>query len=378
MLYSGHICRINPPDYRMKGMKTMSKANKAAPAQRMVYLDIIRIAAIFSVIIIHVTTCEWYSLPVASLRWQVLNLFNAANRWCIAGFVLMSGRAFLDPAKPVSFAVLFKKNVLRMLFSLIFWSTAYHLYETALVAGRITAYDLLGGITSVYTLSARRHLWFLYLMIGLYLLTPALRRLVERLSVRTLVGSSIALLLISGITPLVLYGTATYAYMQYVMQVPGFIGLFILGYCLDRVHLSARTLRLLCAAGVFGALFTIVGTSIISVQTGTATQILYANTAPNVVITAVGLLAFGRKRLYALSFGQKWDNLISKLASLTYAIYLVHDFFVIALERGLGGLSIALLQPTLSVLTFSCWVFLLCTPVAYLLRKIPVLNRYIA
>ncbi len=356
----------------------MQKKDTAHTTQHMVYLDIIRIAAIFSVVVIHVTACEWGSLPVSSIRWQVLNLFNAANRWCIAAFVMMSGRVFLDLTKSLSFVGLLKKNVLRMLFSLLFWATAYHLYETALVNGAVSARDLLGGVMAVFTLGARRHLWFLYMMIGLYLLTPLLRKLVARFSVRTLAAVGIALLLVSGISPFLISGLQSYAYMQYVMQVPGFIGLFILGYCMEQVHLSSRTLRILCITGILGAVITIVGTSVLSLYISSATQLLYTNTVPNVVITAVGLLAFGRKRLYALSFGAQWDKRISRFSSLTYGIYLIHDFFVIPLELGLGGVSMALLQPTLSVLTFSLWIFLLCTPVVYLLRKIPVINQYIA
>lgn len=356
----------------------MQKTPTASTTQRMVYLDIFRIAAIFSVIVIHVTACEWSTLPVSSIRWQVLNLFNAANRWCIAAFVMMSGRAFLDLTKSLSFADLIKKNIPRMLCSLLFWATAYHLYETALVNGTITARDLLGGVVAVFTLSARRHLWFLYMMIGLYLLTPLLRKLVARFTVRTLTTVSIALLLVSGGSPFLLSSLPSYAYMQYVMQVPGFIGLFLLGFCMEKLRLSARTLRILCLAGIFGVVITIAGTSILSLYTGTATQILYTNTAANVVITAVGLLAFGRKRLYALSFGARWDKRISLFSSLTYGIYLIHDFFIIPLELGLGGMSISILQPTLSVLAFSCWIMLLCTPIVYLLRKIPVINQYIA
>lgn len=354
------------------------QSNKPETSQRMTYLDILRIAAIFAVIVVHITACDWDSIPVTSIRWQVLNLYNAASRWCIAGFVLMSGRTFLAPERSLPFAVLLKKNILRMLLSLLFWSTAYHLYETALGTGSIHAADLLCGIIKVFTLGARRHLWFLYLMIGLYLLTPLLRRVVVRFSTCQLVQGCIILLLISGTVPFVLSGTPLYAVMQYVMQVPGLIGLFVLGFCLDRVTISARTMRLLCVAGIFGAVFTIVGTSLLSIYTGTATPLLYNNTAPNVVVPAIALLAFGKKRLYALSFGEKWDARITRFASLTFAIYLIHDFFVIPLELGLCGLSVGLLQPMLSVVTFSAWVLLLCTPVAYLLRKIPIINQYIA
>ncbi len=356
----------------------MQKTGTASTTQRMVYLDIFRIAAIFSVIVIHVTACDWSTLPVWSWRWQVLNLFNAANRWCIAAFAMMSGRAFLDLTRSVSFADLIKKNIPRMLFSLLFWATAYHLYETALINGTLTARDLLGGVAAVFTLSARRHLWFLYMMIGLYLLTPLLRKLVARFTLRTLTVVSIALLLLSGGSLFLLSSLPSFAYMQYVMQVPGFIGLFLLGYCMEQLRFSARVLRTLCIAGILGVVITIAGTSFLSLYTGTATQILYTNTVPNVVITAVGLLAFGRKKMSALSFGAKWDKRISWFSSLTFGIYLIHDFFIIPIELGLGGMSMSIMQPTLSVVAFSCWIMLLCTPVVYLLRKIPVINQYIA
>ncbi|MFA9381035.1 MAG: acyltransferase [Acetanaerobacterium sp.] len=346
--------------------------------ERMIYLDIIRILAVFAVIVIHISACEWADLPVASLRWQALNLYDAAARWCIPAFVMMSGRAFLDPRKTLKPGTLMKRNVLRMVISLLFWATAYHLYEVVLTKGTLDAADLAGGVIGVFTFSARRHLWFLYLMIGLYLLTPFLRRLTAGRSTRRLTLVSILLLLVSGITPIALSALPSYSYMQYVMQVPGFIGLFILGHLLERISLSSGAARGLCLAGLFGMGFTVAATSLLSLHLGTATQIFYSNTAPNVVITAVGLLVYGKRRLFTLSLGEKWNGRLARFSELTFTIYLIHDFFVIPLDMGTGGFSLNPFPPILSVFVFSFLVFCICTPFAYLICRIPILNRYIA
>ncbi|SDN62135.1 acyltransferase [Acetanaerobacterium elongatum] len=344
---------------------------------RIIYLDIVRILAIFAVVVIHIAACDWVCLPVSSFEWQTLNFYDAICRWCIPVFFMMSGRHFLHPEKTITFSTLFRKNVLRMVAALFFWGVLYYLYSSILQNGRIVLQDVLGGLLSVVTLKARRHLWFLYAITALYLMTPLLRRLVAVSTPKRLLRMSLGLIFVSGIIPIAAYFTPLRD-MAFFLQGIGFPGLFILGYYISRYNTKVKYIGLLYAGGVLGLIFTIVASSILSVSENIGNQLFYQFTTPNVALTAIAMMVFGKNNLSKLSFGEKWDKRIEAFSNITFAMYLVHDFFIIPFERRLYGFTPTSLNPVFLVPLLAAAVFALSILPAYLFKKIPVLRNFIA
>ena len=108
---------------------------------RLVYADLMRVAAMLAVIVIHVSAGWLESLPVGTADWHALNLWNSLTRWAVPVFVMCSGMFLLDPKKSLSLPTLFFRYFLRMVTALFFWGVAYHLL-----------YDLLNGTLSLGSL----------------------------------------------------------------------------------------------------------------------------------------------------------------------------------------------------------------------------------
>ena len=53
---------------------------------RIHYLDCLRVVAIISVIIIHVSAQNWYTTDVSSFAWQFFNLTDSLVRWAVPLF----------------------------------------------------------------------------------------------------------------------------------------------------------------------------------------------------------------------------------------------------------------------------------------------------
>ena len=60
------------------------------------YLDCLRVVAIISVIIIHVSAQNWYTTDVSSFAWQFFNLTDSLVRWAVPLFVMISGVVVLE------------------------------------------------------------------------------------------------------------------------------------------------------------------------------------------------------------------------------------------------------------------------------------------
>ena len=89
---------------------------------RILYPDILRILSVFAVMMIHVSASGFYTNPVQSFTWQVVNFYECMVRWAVPVFVMVSGMFFLNPQKEITLSKLYRKNIFRIVMALITWA----------------------------------------------------------------------------------------------------------------------------------------------------------------------------------------------------------------------------------------------------------------
>ena len=134
------------------------------------YFDLLRVVAIFTVVAVHLSAQHWPDVDVHSRAWFAFNLYCSLGKWSVPIFVMISGALFLGRDTDVN--TILKKNVLRIAIVFLVWSGAYALID--LVFYR----DTLFGAFSQFV-SGHYHLWFLFMIAGLYLIVPLLRPIVR-------------------------------------------------------------------------------------------------------------------------------------------------------------------------------------------------------
>ena len=139
--------------------------------------DIIRAVAIFMVICIHSLGLVNDALPSGD---EGARMTNAAMTIVYGGvplFVMLSGALLLGKEEPIG--MFFRKRMGRVLWPFLFWSVIVCAilywqeggrsltgYAASLFTGLVT-----GGVHGIY--------WYVYMIIGLYLVTPFLRKIVH-------------------------------------------------------------------------------------------------------------------------------------------------------------------------------------------------------
>ena len=149
-------------------------------AQREIWLDWMRVSACFLVMATH--SCEPFylggegSLILTKTDAIWVSILNVLPRACVALFVFAS--SYLQFPLHYPTGEFFKRRALRILPPFVFWSIVY-----ALVLGEPVQNfkDLLLNFN--YTAG---HMWFVYMIIGLYLVMPLLSPWAERVSKREL------------------------------------------------------------------------------------------------------------------------------------------------------------------------------------------------
>ena len=345
---------------------------------RLAYADLLRCVAMLAVIVLHVSGAQLASVPVSSGTFQVLNLYDGLVRWCVPVFVMLSGMFLLDPKHSMPFSKLFFGHILRIAVALVVWGTAYALYTQVRTTG-LSWQSVLTALNRVLLGKTHFHLWFLYMIIGLYLITPVLRAFVRGASRGDFHWFFLLVFVFAYLLPTLLRLRPSQTISLYVSNldihlVLGYVGYYVLGYYLKEYTLSRPAEYLIYLLGILGAVITVGGTAWLSQRQGALVQTLYSYDSPNVALMSVAVFVFFR---YVLGVSEERSRRqrVSGVARVSFGVYLVHIFFLNLLQHfGFTPLSF---YPALAIPALTLAVFLCSFAAAWLLSKIPFLGRYL-
>jgi len=353
-------------------MQTKSARN------RILYLDVLRIMAVFCMMMLHVCASKWYDTPVESFNWNVLNFYDSAVRFCVPVFVMISGSLFLNPEREITLSGLYRKNILRILLAFIFWSALYAIVGNLDGLAHPTA-DVFKEIGKEFILG-RYHLWFLYMIAGLYIVTPFLRKICtdRKLAVYFCILSFIFTFLANLLLliPSLQSGMDAIQKKLNLFLVLGYTGYYVGGFLLHSSSVSRKNRRLIYCLGAVSILFTVILTSFISIKEGKPYEGLYSYLLPTTLFTAAAVFLFFKKHAPHSVFLEKHAAMITGISKLTFGMYLVHDFLITFFTKVLGFTAVSFM-PVFAVPLLTICVFICSYLVSYLFSKIPVLKDFV-
>lgn len=133
------------------------------------YFDFLRVLAIFAVIVIHVAAQNWYTTDMHSFEWAAMNFYDSIVRWAVPIFVMISGALFLS--KDIPIRKLYSKYIFRIFTAFIFWSFMYAVKKYMESGDIVQAF--------MYFLRGEFHMWFLFMIVGLYMIVPFVKKIAE-------------------------------------------------------------------------------------------------------------------------------------------------------------------------------------------------------
>ncbi len=292
------------------------------------WADRLRNIATVLVIAIHISApiAHGYA-DINTWWWWAGNWWNSLGRPSVPLFVMLSGYLLLS--KDYALGNFLKKRFSRIVIPALFWMGIYMLYSFIAKGEPATWWDV---IKIIVTGPVHYHLWFIYLIIGLYLIYPILRPWVKSASERDL----LYFLTLCAIGTWVYKTLLVFGNMSigiYFELASNNAGYFVLGYYLgtksaaddeklnmpwrfNRQQLSRISLVLVIAGTVSTALLTYWGSSL----KGQNFTFFYDYLTPNVSISAIGWFMFVKT-----TFNNRPLLDIEKdFASASFGIYFVH------------------------------------------------------
>ena len=193
-----------------------AKTTNRQSSARITYFDWLRGAATIAVVVLHVFNKMLTDHSVGELgvplvlTWTELQL--VFTRWAVPLFLMITGALLLDPKRDVSWEKI-GRYVARMAAVLLVFCPVY----TCMSARAITLDAIIDGLGRAFTKGSWDHLWYIYALIGLYLLTPILQLYVrhasQALQRTTLLVLAVPTLVIPTINAAAGAGIATFAWV---------------------------------------------------------------------------------------------------------------------------------------------------------------------
>ena len=337
------------------------------------YLDLLRLGAAFCVVLMH-TAADGLRYEVGPRPgWLGLAGISSFTFCAVPLFFMMSGYLMLDgDADP---GTMLKKRIPRLLIPLLCWSLAHVLLD-ACVQGSWSVSFFLRAIVGMLQKPANISFWFLYSLIGMYLITPFLSLILNNANDRQRHYLLLLLLLlklpslIRSLSPALYAAYFNFDLVAGLSFFDGHLCSFLLGWYIGKAEKRVPGAVLAAAALVcYGVI--LFGTVRRSLAQGAYIQDFQYQNAFLETGLAAALFALA-KRLRLRPEG-KAAALLARLAPHSFCVYLSHALLL----RVYGSLFDAMPLSMPGIVGLAAAVYGIGIGLGALLCRIPVL-RYVA
>ena len=349
--------------------------NEEDTAGRVLWLDPLRIVAILAVITIHTVSPLTAGATVATFSptWWVAATMNVASLWCVPVFVMISGGLLLRPAKPQPAMVFYRRRLHRIGIPLVFWTGVYLALRPTFFGEHLSkaqaAHDLATGHPYL-------QLYYLYVIAGLYAVTPLLRSALARTSDKRLRQLAVGVLgfNIADYTLSTVFGAGG---VNALTEWLPFLGYFLAGAWLMRSPTTPTTYRRASSLAIAAVPATVVLAALSIHLFGWTSSGRYflGYQSPTVAVMATALFLAVRAR--AESVGWRPRRWVARTSDATFGVFLLHPLLLVPLLQHLGRpahlATVALGVPALVVS-----VAAVCTGVTLLLVRVPLVRRLVS
>lgn len=333
------------------------------------WADNLRTFSVFAVVILHVAAGFVSGIDTSdpmygNYTWWAGNIYDSIMRWCVPSFVIISGYFLLN--KNESNKIFFQKRLRKIFIPLLFWSLFFSFW---VILKSIVKDDVSSGFTTVakgWILGRPYyHLWYLFMIPFLYIITPVLRLIFKNASrieifMFIILCFSLAILntifanIISILDVVSKEKLFTNTFLSY-------IGYFCFGGYVAKFNINIK--NNLCLLILFSSwLVTIFGSYFFTYS------YFYSYLSINTVLASIAIF-FLVKNFFNRELG------LSNFSKLSFGIYLIHPVFIDAITFSSKSWLLSKVDVYLYIPIVGLVVFLLSYITVLVMSKIVFLRK---
>lgn len=339
--------------------------------ERVIYLDIIKISAILLVIFNH----SHWGINDEGVFWNFLHHFIYGFCKCaVPLFIMVTGSLMLK--KERSYKEMFTKRIFRIIPPII----VVFLLDAIINDGSSKDFFLsifFTGYSNVYWL------WYLYLLLGFYLLTPFLYKMISRMNDKDYIIFILVFIIGGGIIEQIPYLTNLFLGHSVSVQnglssgmVSVAIGFYVAGYYLDNLKISSKVFKISTVVFLINLVINTLLLRYTVMNDLSYDSILHYDSFLVVIMSICLFIMF--KYLFSKPLKhKKVESLIVNMSLCVFGIYLFHPYFLSYVANFDFMQRLLDYNSFIGIIVDDVIVFVVLLVIVYGLRKIPYVKKFL-
>lgn len=290
-----------------------------------VWIDNARAISCILVIVTHVLGPWIYQLQqLDNINQFFLLFFFTISKLCTPTFLMISGSLLIQ--KEYKDLNPHKKRTKRLVNTFMIWSLVYLIFYTLLNVSRgshYTASTYFYFVKDSMLYGSAYHLWFMYLIIGLYLFMPAISKIVKRIST----FQFILFFILWTVSLIYIQYSELNSLLHLLLSTIGYIGYLLIGYIINKYKINER-IRIRYASIIF--IIGIITTLYLAYSQLNFTKNIQANTFHrlnlNIAFVSIGFFMMIKSFMFK-------HPLFIKISKNSFGIYYIHLFAIMFLNK---------------------------------------------
>ena len=325
------------------------------------FLSLLRIVSAFAVVVIHVvaTSIINHSGDISEHLVYVLNTVHVYMNWAVPVFFMITGYIFIGLKSECELPKM-KKYVLRFLAALFVFGFGYAMLERVYSTHTINLNVLLGSVGDIFAGNLWDHMWYVYEIIGIYLVLPIVKPFVQKNNKNLFYATAVTFafnILLPSIGDM--FGTE----LGFSIPLVRYMFYIFAGGVIAKVRPACKKRNIICA--ICGL-----------VASACMVWLFYRNGVPcSYTSLAVCMLAVCIFLLFSLVLSNYKENRIGReLSAFTWGVYLIHPLVLNVLVKVLK------IHPLdypayISIPTVCIGVFAVSMLLIFVMKKIPFVKK---
>lgn len=338
-------------------------------------LDITRIIAVLAVVMTHCSAGFLQDFPSNTNEFAFGNLFDSLSRIGVPLFLMVSGSLFLDENKEVTFKTILSKNIKSLAIITIVWaiiySATYNVIFPLLTSNTVKVKSFIRGI-----INGHFHMWYLYMIMGLYMITPFLKKFVckeDKAMVLLFIITSFCFQFSKPVIDAIcklglnLSFAKTWLGKFHLDFFGGYITYFIVGWYIVHIGIKQKWAR--CIIYFLGAVSYM--SIIFYIHFTGDYKNAYQNISAPVFVYSVSVFLALNNINWNLK--EKTAKKVAELSKLTFGVYIIHVLVLFVFKKVFPYSKYCALYIVMCFAIVACGSFF----ISYVVSKIPVLKKII-
>ena len=331
--------------------------------KRIVWIDLLRLIGIIGVMLMHIVGNTKYTFGnLSNTSFITYTYISLLSEYAVPLFVMISGMMFLKKDK-ISFKDMFFKYCLKIILAIIIFGTVMIILEE-LFTYKTLDYTIFKTIfIKLLTGELWAHMWYLYLILGLYLITPALIYITKNIEQNEYRNFLIILFILT-----IFLTTVNRYFNIYIMfnhiSISGYIFYYLYGYYLYKYEINNKYKLLNYLLLIVSIIYIILFIDKKSEYLFEYTSFIPFIIASTIIVTIKDIKI------------TKFTKIINSIGIHSFGIYIIHQFFINIIYKFIKFKYI-IYHPYIGLILYLIIILSLSYITTYILKKIKIIDKYL-